>query len=201
MPFITDEELLNLQVQIDEAKEEKRATNFIHTKAIRDEKDKTKKFKIATIILGIIALLGIAGTIYFLNFNTPENAISKLKHENTVADLNDKIAELEENVKTLSLSPKENEEAASETAGSLEGALVYAVQIGAFVDKDLSLYSEGFANFREIRSGDYNKYALGNFESLEEAKQFRRELLKLGFRDAFIASYQDNQRVKIEEAY
>ena len=89
----------------------------------------------------------------------------------------------------------------NETKGSLQNELVYTVQIAAFEDKDLSLYSDKFVNFREIKSNGFNKYALGNFASLPEAQKFRRELVRLGFRNAFIASYQNGKRLKIEEAW
>lgn len=203
MPYISDEELLDFQVQIDDAKEEKRVTNFAHTKALREEEENTRKFKIATIILGFIALLGVAGTVYFMNFNTPKNIITQKEHNSRVNMLNDKIASLEETIQNISMNQEleGNDTNSNEEKESLQEELIYAVQIGAFEDKDLSMYSDGFVNFREIKSGSFNKYALGNFETLNEAKRFRRELVKLGFRNAFIASYQNGERLKIEEAW
>ncbi|WP_378178156.1 SPOR domain-containing protein [Aquimarina sp. SS2-1] len=205
MPYISDDELLDFQVQIDEAKEAKRVTNFAHTKALRDEQENTKKFKIATIILGIIALLGIAGTVYFMNFGTSDSMIAKSEANKESSMLKNKIAELEETIKNLSMDQEIN--AAGNDAdelqekASLQDQLVYAVQIGAFEQKDLSLYSDKFVNFKEIKAGSFNKYALGNFATLAEAKKFRRELVRLGFRGAFIASYQNGKRLKIEEAW
>ncbi|MDY8136421.1 SPOR domain-containing protein [Aquimarina sp. 2201CG5-10] len=202
MPYISDEELLDFQVQIDEAKEEKRITNYAHTKEIRDEQEKTRKFKISTIILGFIALLGVAGTVYFMNFNTPENMIAKKEYDSHVNSLNDKIKTLEESVQGLSMTNEiEGERNNGEVNESLEGELTYSVQIGAFEKRDLSLYSDNYVNFKEIKAGEYNKYALGNFASLNEAKMFRKELVRLGFKDAFIASYQNGERLRIEEAW
>ncbi|PKV52799.1 hypothetical protein ATE84_4926 [Aquimarina sp. MAR_2010_214] len=202
MPFITDEELQSFKDQIEKVEESNRATEYTHSKAVKDEKENSRKFKIATIILGIIALLGVAGTVYFMNFNTPENMITQKKHKSEVTTRDTKIAELTETIKNLSM----NQELDSNSTGggngrSLEDELVYAVQIGAFESIDLSMYSENFVNFRQIKSGGYNKYALGNFETLNEAKKFRRQLVRLGFRNAFIASYQNGERIKIEEAW
>jgi hypothetical protein len=202
MPFITDEELQGFKDQIEKAEESKRAVDYTRNKAVKDEKENSRKFKIATIILGIIALLGVAGTMYFMNFNTPENMITQKKHKSEVTTRDTKIAELTETVKNLSM----NQELDSNSTGggngrSLQDELVYAVQIGAFESIDLSMYSENFVNFRQIKSGGYNKYALGNFETLNEAKKFRRELVRLGFRNAFIASYQNGERLQIEEAW
>lgn len=203
MPHISDEELLDYQTQIEDAKEEKRVNSFAHNKAFRDEEENTKKFKIATIILGIIALLGIAGTIYFMNFNVPDTMmeISIATAQKNV--LQDKINTLEENLKTMAMNQEINSSAAlaDQNKSSLYDEVVYAVQIGAFQKKDLSMYSDKFVNFKEIKEGNFNKYALGNFASLTEAKQFRKELVRLGFRNAFIASYQNGERLKIEEAW
>ncbi len=199
MPFITDEELQTLKDQVEKAEESKRTADYIRDKAVKDEKENSRKFKIATIILGILALLGVAGTVYFMNFNTPSNMIAEKDHNSQVASLEGKIKELEENIQNLSMNQELSADAGS--AGSLDDKVVYAVQIGAFEEKNLSLYSENFVNFKEIKSNGYNKYALGNFETLEEAKRFRRELVRLGFRNAFIGSYQNGQRIKIEEAW
>ncbi len=202
MPFITDEELQGFKNQIEKAEESKRAVEYTRNKAVKDEKENSRKFKIATIILGIIALLGVAGTVYFMNFNTPENMITQKKHKSEVTTRDTKIAELTETIKNLSMNQELNANSTGvENGRSLQDEVVYAVQIGAFESIDLSMYSENFVNFRQIKSGGYNKYALGNFETLNEAKKFRRELVRLGFRNAFIASYQNGERIKIEEAW
>ncbi len=202
MPFITDEELQGYKDQIEKAEESKRAIDYARNKAVKDERENSQKFKIAAIILGIIALLGVAGTVYLMNFSTPKNAITQKKYNAEVKTRDDKIVELEETIKNMAMNQEiDNQENQSGSAGSLEDKLIYAVQIGAFEDKDLSMYSENFVNFKEIKSGNFNKYALGNFETLNEAKRFRRELVSLGFRNAFIASYQNGNRIKIEEAW
>ncbi len=202
MPFITDEELQQYKDQIENAEEAKRTADYTRNKAVKDEQEKSQKFKIATIILSIIALLGVAGTVYFMSFNTPTNMVSKKEHKSKIELQETKIAELQETIQNLSMNQElnsSNGESASQ--GSISSELIYAVQIGAFESKDLSLYSDNFVNFREIKSGGFNKYALGNFETLNEAKKFRRELVGLGFRNAFIASYRNGKRIKIEEAW
>lgn len=201
MPFITDEELQNYKDQIEKAEESKRTADYVRTKAVKDEQEKSQKFKIATIILGILALLGVAGTVYFMNFNTPDNMITQKKHTSEITQRDNKITELTETIQSLSMNQEVENTNTSGSAGSLNGEKVYAVQIGAFESKDLSLYSKNFVNFKEIKSEGYNKYALGNFETLEEAKVFRREIVRLGFKNAFIASYRNGERIKIEEAW
>ncbi len=201
MPYISDDELLDFQVQIDEAKEQKRATNYTHNKALRDEKENTRKFKITSIILGIIAVLGVIGTLYFMNFNTPKNMISQTAANAQTDVLKTKIADLEETIKNISMDQEINASDTTEEKASLENELIYTVQIGAYKNKNLSMYSDKFVNFREIKAGDFNKYTLGNFATLNEAKKFRRAIVGLGFKNAFIASYQNGKRIKIEEAW
>ncbi len=201
MAFITDEELQELKDQIDKVEEEKRSATYLSEKAVKDEKENSRKFKIATIILGILALLGVAGTVYFMNFSTPSDMISQKDHKSELGIRDNKISELEATLQNLSMNQELASDTNTESAGSLDGEIVYAVQIGAFEEKNLSLYSDNFVNFKEIKSEGFNKYALGNFETLTEAKRFRRELVRLGFRNAFIGSYQDGKRIKIEEAW
>lgn len=201
MPFLTEEELQNYKDQIENAEESKRSADYVRNKVVKDEQEKSQKFKIATIILGIIAILGVAGTVYFMNFNTPDNMISQKKHKAEVSTRDNTIAELKETIQNLSMNQEVDGTKTTTSSRSLTDELVYAVQIGAFESKDLSLYSENFVNFKEIKSEGYNKYAIGNFSDLNEAKVFRREIVRLGFRGAFIASYQNGERIKIEEAW
>ena len=84
---------------------------------------------------------------------------------------------------------------------SIKGTLIYAVQIGAFTDEEIVLYSDSFIQFREFQEAEFYKYSLGAFETLEEAQYFRKKVVGIGFEDAFVASYKNGQRVNIEEAF
>jgi len=176
MPILTDEELQDLKDQVEKAEDSKQAAIYQTEKAIEDEQEKSRKFKIATIILGIIALLGLIGTIYFMKFSN-SNMPSQKEYNSEIVSYKEKISSLEETIQSLSINQELDAEDPKEDAGS------------------------NFVNFREIKSGGYNKYAVGNFETLKEAKKFRREMVKLGFRNAFIASYKNEKRIKIEEAW
>jgi hypothetical protein len=50
-----------------------------------------------------------------------------------------------------------------------------------------------------VKNNPFYAYSLGNFETLEEARRFREELVNMGFTDAFVASYQDGKRIAIED--
>ncbi len=193
MPYITEEELqkhskqvTDLKGQVTTIEELKGMSEKEHLNTIERIKKSTKKFKISTVVLGLLALLGIGGSFYFMNSGlSTSNTVSVEDHEAEVGILQEKVARMEENSAYLD--------------SSLDEIETYAVQIGAFEQKDLSLYSENFVNFKEIRKEEYNKYALGNFESFEDAKLFRQELVDLGFTDAFIGAYQNGERLRIEK--
>jgi len=80
----------------------------------------------------------------------------------------------------------------------LEKEKVYSVQIKSFVDNNITLASEALTNTLFVKTNPFYAYSLGTFETLEEAQKFRKQLVNIGFQDAFVASYQDGQRLKIE---
>ena len=78
---------------------------------------------------------------------------------------------------------------------------IYSVQVKSFVENNVTLASEALTNTLFVKTNPFYAYSLGNFETLEEAQKFRKQLVQMGFNDAFVASYQDGQRVKIEDPY
>ncbi len=83
----------------------------------------------------------------------------------------------------------------------LEKEKIYSVQIKSFVENNATLASEALTNTLFVKTNPFYAYSLGTFETLEEAQKFRKELVDLGFNDAFVASYQDGKRVQIEDPY
>ena len=76
-----------------------------------------------------------------MKFNTPDNLIAKSESKAKSDILKNKIAELEETIKNLSMDQEinatNNNTSEQQEKASLQGELVYAVQIGAFEEKDL----------------------------------------------------------------
>lgn len=183
MPHIEEEDYNLLLAQQDE---NERLEN-----EIEKDREGKRKYKIISLILACLLFLGLAFLAFYFfkyakNFVKIEDSQQVIETE-TIQDYELKISDLQQIVD------------ASNIKESLQDQIIYAVQIGAFKEKDISLFSPNLINFKEISDAGYNKYALGNFQNLEEAQSFRRELLTLGFRDAFIASYRNNERLKIEE--
>ncbi len=185
MAIITVAELENYQKQEKELTALQvmhQADSQLHAEDLSAAQQKTKKFKTATIICALVGLLGIGATYYYLNGQVKKQALVLTDYETRIIDFENHSGLL-----------------AMDDSDSLEDQEVYAVQIGAFEKRDLALYSENFVNFKEIKNDGFNKYALGNFASLEEAKAFRKELVDLGMKDAFIGFYQNGERLHIEK--
>jgi len=83
----------------------------------------------------------------------------------------------------------------------LEKDKIYSVQIKSFVENNVTLASEALTNTLFVKTNPFYAYSLGNFETLDEARDFREQLVQMGFNDAFVASYQDGKRVQIEDPY
>lgn len=83
----------------------------------------------------------------------------------------------------------------------LEKEKIYSVQVKSFVENNATLASESLTNTMFVKTNPFYAYSLGNFETLEEARGFRKQLVQMGFKDAFVASYKDGKRLKIEDPF
>jgi cell division protein FtsL len=79
----------------------------------------------------------------------------------------------------------------------LENDTIYSVQTGMIPMDSTSFISQGLSNGMFIEARPYLKYSIGLYETYEEANALRRGLVKLGFTDAFIASYKGTTRLQI----
>jgi len=83
----------------------------------------------------------------------------------------------------------------------LEKEKIYSVQVKSFVDNNATLASASLTNTLFVKTNPFYAYSLGNFETIEEARGFRKQLVEMGFKDAFVASYKDGKRIKIEDPF
>lgn len=79
----------------------------------------------------------------------------------------------------------------------LENDTIYSVQTGMIQMDSTIFISQGLSNGMFIEARPYLKYSIGLYETYEEANALRRGLVKLGFTDAFIASYKGTTRLQI----
>lgn len=197
MPFIEESDLLELHKDIDKA-------HIINERLLDQIKYKNKELRSARIqrnILATVTALFLIGALAVASYtagftsriepSTPDMVGVPLDSLDVIRErlnnLKEQNAELSL-VKEFYLARK-----------FLEKDIIYSVQVKAFVDKNLNLASESLSNTLFVKANPFYAYSLGNFETLEEAQKFRRELVSMGFSDAFVASYQDGKRLKIED--
>jgi len=197
MPFIEESDLLELHKDIDKA-------HIINERLLDQIKYKNKELRSARIqrnILATVTALFLIGSLAVASFTV---GLSSRPPQENPDYVNFPLDSLDVIVRRLDKLKKQNEELNQVkefylAKKFLEKEVIYSVQVKAFVDKNLNLASESLSNTLFVKTNPFYAYSLGNFETLEEAQKFRRELVGMGFSDAFVASYQDGKRLKIED--
>lgn len=178
MPYIKNEDLSSLYKEIDDHLEKFRLCQKQYQLLKNKEKSSSQNRNFQT--MNVLFWLVLIAFVSFLWL--------AYQHPKSIGILSSSVSELTNSVPQDAIENKQK---------SPKKIPVYAVQIGAFKNKDLSLYSEGFVNFRLYKSGDFNTYSLGNFDNLNEANAFRKELVGLGFKDPIITLFKGDQRTLI----
>lgn len=76
---------------------------------------------------------------------------------------------------------------------------VYYVQIGAFRNTDFTKYDPNLVNmFVEVADG-MNKLIIGGFLNFDDACSFRKDIVRIGIKGAFIVKKVDGVRVKFSQ--
>ncbi|NNJ89213.1 MAG: SPOR domain-containing protein [Eudoraea sp.] len=198
MPFIEESDLLELHKDIDKAQ-------IINERLLDQIKFKNKELKRRkiqrNIFAGVTALFLIASLAVtsftagvFTNKQNLESTSLNVPVDSMQVVL-DRIDNLKKQNRELSLV---NEFYLAKNF--LEKETIYSVQIKSFVENNLTLSSQSLNNTLFVKTNPFYSYSLGNFETLEEAQKFRKQLVDMGFDDAFVASYKEGKRLKIEPA-
>lgn len=201
MPFIEESDLLELHKDIDKAQ----IINERLLDQIKFKNKEIKRNKIQRNILAGITGLFLIGTLAITSFSAGVSSSARpdnLGNNNLLVSI-DSLDAIKARIGNLK---EQNEELSSVkefylAKSFLEKEKVYSVQIKSFVDNNITLASEALTNTLFVKTNPFYSYSLGNFETLEEARTFRKQLVNMGFQDAFVASYKDGKRVKIEEPF
>ncbi len=200
MPFIEESDLLELHKDIDKAQ-------IINERLLDQIKFKNKELKKSkmqrNVLAGVTALflIGVFGiTSYMTGWSSRagsvENQNNLLVSIDSLDAVKARIDNLKEQNEELSLV-KEYYLAKK----FLDKETIYSVQVQSFVENNVTLASEALTNTLFVKTNPFYSYSLGNFQTLEEAQKFRKELVSIGFDDAFVASYKEGKRLKIEDPY
>jgi hypothetical protein len=194
MPFIEESDLLELHKDIDKAQ-------IINERLLDQIKLKNKELKSSRIqrnIFALITVVFLVGALAFTSFTMGLSSGPQARNTAWVVDsldaVNQRLASLKKQNEELSLV-KEFYLAKE----FVEKEKIYSVQVKAFVENNFNLAPEALTNTLLVKNNPFYSYSLGNFQTLEEARRFKDELVNMGFKDAFVASYQDGKRVAIEE--
>ena len=196
MPFIEESDLLDLHKDIDKAQ-------IINERLLDQIKYKNKELKRSkmqrNILAGITGLF-LIGTLAITSFTAGLTSNTSNFDSNNLLVSIDSLDAVKSRIDNLK---KQNEELSLVkefylAKKFLEKDLIYSVQVKSFVENNVTLASESLTNTLFVKTNPYYSYSLGNFETLKEAQQFRKQLVQMGFDDAFVASYKDGKRIKIE---
>ena len=194
MPFIEENDLLDLHKDI----EKSQIINERLLDQIKFKNKDLKKIKIQRNVFVGITMLFLVGFLAITSFraglySSNSNQNNLLVSIDSLDAIKARIDKLKEQNQELSLV-KEFYLAKE----FLEKEKIYSVQGKSIVENNVALSSEALTNTMFVKTNPFYAYSLGNFETLDEAQTFRKELVRMGFQDAFVASYQDGKRVKIE---
>ena len=199
MPFIEESDLLDLHKDI----EKSQIINERLLDQIKFKNKDLKRIKVQrNVLAGIAAVIFLAVFGLWSYFSGITISQSRTNQENLLVSIDSldaikaRIDNLREQNQELSLV-KEFYLAKQ----FLEKEKVYSVQVKSFVDNNVTLTSEALTNTLFVKTNPFYAYSLGTFETLQEAQKFRKQLVNIGFDDAFVASYQNGQRLKIEDPY
>ncbi len=200
MPFIEESDLLELHKDIDKAQ----IINERLLDQIKIKNKELKKSKIQRNVLAGVTALFLIGTLAITSFTVGlSSSGGSLEQQNNLLVSIDSLDAIKTRIDNLK---EQNEELSLVkeyylAKKFLEKEMIYSVQVKSFVDNNITLASEALTNTLFVKTNPFYSYSLGNFQTLEEAQKFRKELVDIGFSDAFVASYKEGKRIKIEDPY
>ncbi|MBK3517251.1 hypothetical protein [Carboxylicivirga marina] len=78
--------------------------------------------------------------------------------------------------------------------------VLFAIQIGAYKDLDLSDYKNNMLGLKQDTYDSINQFTLGEFIQYEEATKFLSIVQHMGFEQAHIMSFRNGYRIRLENA-
>ncbi len=198
MPFIEESDLLELHKDIDKAQ-------IINERLLDQIKYKNKELRRSKIQRNIFASITTLFLIASLAVTSFTAGLFSSNPTNNTTSFTVPLDSLEGFKARIDNLKKQNEELSLVkefylARNFLEKETIYSVQIKSFVDNNLTLSSQSLNNTLFVKTNPFYSYSIGNFETLKEAQKFRKQLVDMGFDDAFVASYKEGKRLKIEPA-
>lgn len=199
MPFIEESDLLELHKDVDKAQ-------IINERLLDQIKFKNKdlsKLKLQRNILLGVTLLFVVGILAVTSFTAGLSSKTAIENQNNLLVSIDSLDAIKTRIDNLKVQNQELSLVREFYLAKefLDKETIYSVQVKSFVDNNVTLASESLTNTLFVKTNPFYAYSLGTFETLTEAQTFRKQLVNMGFNDAFVASYKDGKRLKIEDPY
>ena len=206
MPFIEEEKFKLIQEDLDNSKLQREEAENELASTQEEFSSFKKSSRGLSIFLGLLLGIASGAAYYFYAYggnsainNIDVEAVKKQEAYRVLDSISRADARAARNSGTNEndLSSIDIETATNEIAEETRGETIYSVQIGVLSNNQYPLLSSKVIPSIVANADGYFKYSLGLFLTLEEARELKKELIKVGFEDAFIASYINGERQQI----
>jgi hypothetical protein len=169
-----------------------------------EEQEEESRSMWAYILLAVFILLFLISTsllVYFQFYKGQGQFEWSLQKRNApVADTSATFYKLQHDSSLTQLDSLKNIIASSSSLFTTNTTgEVYYVQIGAFKNINFAKYSANMVNmFVEVADG-MNKLIIGGFTNFDDACSFRKDIVRIGIKGAFIVKKVNGERVKFKQ--
>jgi chromosome segregation ATPase len=109
-------------------------------------------------------------------------------------DLQAQVSDLQQQVQNCDNERKTLQTAAA-AAGDDSKGTIFKVQLGLYGKLDVTASFEGKKNIGYEKISGLNRYLVGSFPTEEDAQKMADDLKKLGIKGAFVAKYENGNRI------
>ncbi|PWE01159.1 hypothetical protein [Marinilabilia rubra] len=161
-----------------------------------------KKLKISFITAGILIIASYAIIFFFLGNKEMEGkqtspASEARQTKNTTVSRKEKTSSPQTSTGQIKIIAPVRDTILLKIPSD---GILFSVQIGAYLGKDLNEFNKNMLSLHQHSSSGINQFTLGIFPEYEQAKRFRKEVLTLGLKDAYIIAIKNGKRLNVEEA-
>ncbi len=130
--------------------------------------------------------------------------------KNQISELETRVTDLQEENDQLSMDLQESRNSISEVRAELQEArsnqpepttsgTIFKVQLGAYEKIELSdELDKSSSNFDMEKKNAINQYVIGQFRDYYKADRLKKQLRRMGVKDAWIVPYVDGKRVELD---
>ena len=184
MSYVKKDRWLELLSEVENLTTEKEELRKGYIDLVVKKNRMTRKSKIKSIIIIVLLILF---TVFYYQRNESETQNIMVNQTNSQVIDDPKEALKDSIIKEKKVLPVKEKE-----------TIVFSVQIGALRKLKIHNKLNKSSNFKAFKNKEgLNIYSLGEFDSYKAARQFRKQIKKLGFKDAFIVKLKNNKKVPI----